>query len=239
MLIRVILALVFLSINPISAMASQKETVVILHGIAKTSKSMSSIEIVLKQAGYNTINITYPSTTKSLENIAAHLRKNELSEPFWKKENTVHFVTHSMGGLVARQYLDSYKGVIPKDKLGNVVMIAPPNKGSSIADTLHKLAPYKWYYGPAGSELTTIVQSKNKSDIYYDLGIIAGKKEWPYFIAALFISGKSDGRVSVEQTKIKGMKDHSVVNGTHTFIMNKKDVHKLILKFLKSSRFSD
>jgi pimeloyl-ACP methyl ester carboxylesterase len=223
-------------VSPVQG-ADKNETVVILHGIAKTSSSMRPVELALQKEGYKTLSITYPSTDQNLDGIAAHLREKHMNEAFWQNAGTVHIVTHSMGGLVARRYLDTFKDDIPKDKLGRVVMLAPPNGGSEVADTIHKLAPYQWYYGPAGSELTSDAQARNKSDVYYELGIIAGTKEWPYFVAAFIVPGQSDGRVSVEKTRLDGMADHVSVNGTHTFIMDKPDVHKQILHFLKEGQF--
>src|SRR5688500_2230571 len=216
-----------------------REIVVILHGIAKNAGSMKPVEAMLQKQGYETLSITYPSTKLDLDGIAKHLHEEHLTASFWEKAGKVHLITHSMGGLVARRYFDAYKTEIPADKLGRVVMLAPPNGGSDVADAIHWLPPYQWYYGPAGDELTTAAQRDNRSDIYYDLGIIAGTREWPYFVAAFIIPGKSDGRVSVEKTRIEGMKDHITVNGTHTFIMDKPVVHKQILQFLKNGTFSD
>lgn len=214
----------------------REEMVVVLHGIAKTSASMKPVEDILHKEGYNTLNITYPSTVKNLDGIAQSLRENTFNAEIWKDYNKIHIVTHSMGGLVARRYLDLYKEDIPKEKLGQVVMLAPPNGGSDIADLIHDFWLYEWFYGPAGQELTTEVQSKIDHDIYYNLGIIAGTKEWPYFIAAFILPGKSDGRVTVQKTKLEDMRDYVAVKGTHMFIMNKPSVHKQILYFLKNAR---
>ncbi len=223
---------------PLPAKAAKAaEMVVILHGIAKTGSSMKSLERALQGAGYDTLSITYPSTERDLDGIADWLRQTQLTEGFWNENDTVHIVAHSMGGLVARRYLDRYQETVPRDHLGAVVMLAPPNGGSEVADLIHNLPPYKWYYGPAGAELTTAAQAVNHSDIHYDLGIIAGTKEWPYIAAAFVVPGKSDGRVSVENTKLAGMKDHITVNATHTFIMDKPDVHKQVLSFLKHRKF--
>lgn len=219
------------------ALSTEKDTVIILHGIAKDSGSMSPVEAILRADGYKTLSITYPSTEMNLDGIAQHLRTTSLTPAFWAETRKVHIVTHSMGGLVARRYLDRYKQAIPADKMGRVIMLAPPNGGSEVADLIHTLPPYRWYYGPAGDELTTATQMRNKSSIYYDLGIIAGTKEWPYFVAAFVVPGSSDGRVSVKNTKISGMKDHITVSATHTFIMDKPDVHKQILRFLKTGAF--
>ncbi|NQZ14647.1 MAG: alpha/beta hydrolase [Alphaproteobacteria bacterium] len=230
--------LIFTLLFSLPAQAGNKEElVVLLHGIARTSSSMNSIESMLQKDGYTTLNITYPSKKKDLNGLAEYLKKEHLIDSLWKDYSHIHVITHSMGGLVARRYFDRYKNDIPKDKLGKIIMLAPPNKGSKIADIMQTLLPYKWYYGPSGSELTTEVQRDIKSDIYYDLGVIAGTKEWPYFVAAFVIPGKSDGRVSVNNTKIKGMTDFLTVNGTHTFIMNKPEVHSQILYFLRHSKF--
>lgn len=225
------------SVVPQPAAASSGEKVVLLHGIAQSESSMRNMEAALKKEGYATLAITYPSTNHDLEGIAKVLRDEKLSEDFWNQSTKVHFVTHSMGGLVVRKYLEQYKDIIPQEKLGRVVMIAPPNRGSDVADFIHNLRLYKWYYGPAGQELTTSVQAKNTEPPYYDLGIIAGTKEWPYIVSVFVISGKSDGRVSVEKTKLKGMTDHITVPATHSFIHDKPIVHNQVLCFLQTGHF--
>lgn len=214
-----------------------KETVVLLHGIAKSKDDLAPVEEMLLKNGYKTLNFTYPSKKKNLDEIAEFLHTEKLDKEFWEGAGKVNFVTHSMGGLVARRYFDKYRKEIPAEKLGRVVMMGPPNQGSEVADLIHNLWPYKWYYGPAGEELTTKSQSRNKSEIYYELGVIAGTKEWPYFVSAFVIPDKSDGRVAVKKTKIKGMADHITVNATHTFIMKKPDTQKHILTFLKEGHF--
>ncbi len=214
------------------------ETVVLLHGIALTKSNMDSVEKALEDEGYKILNITYPSQKKGLNDIAIFLETDYLTKDFWDTTRKVHFVTHSMGGLVVRTYLEQYKNQIDINKLGRVVMMGPPNKGSEVADLIHKLPPYKWYYGPAGQELTTKQQALTQINPYYELGIIAGKKEWPYFVAAFVTPGQSDGRVTVENTKLNGMKDHIVLSATHTFMMKKSDTHKQIVYFLKNGEFN-
>ena len=235
-LLQTTVALVLLAGIMQEATASQ-ETVILLHGIARTGRSMSSTKKFLDKAGYQTITVNYPSTKNNLSDIATGLHGNALSDDFWKNAGKVHFVTHSMGGLVAREYLEKYKAEIPRRKLGYVVMLAPPNGGSEVADALQNLKPYKWFYGPAGQEITTAAQRNVVAQPYYELGIIAGTKKWPYFVARFIIPAESDGRVSVEKTKLQGMKDHIVVSATHSFIMNKKNVHRQILCFLQHGKF--
>ena len=226
--------LVFLvSVSNVAKADQQQETVILLHGIGQSSLSMLSVETKLEDKGYKVLSINYPSTDKDIEDIADFLHEKHLTKEFWKNAKKVHFVTHSMGGLVTRYYLDKYK----QDKVGKVVMLAPPNGGSEISDLLHDYKAYKMFYGPAGEDLTTSNQQKKKTDVYYDLGIIAGKKEWPYVVAAFVLPGESDGRVSVENTRLDGMTDHIIIPATHSFIMFKPNVHKQIIHFLENGEF--
>lgn len=214
------------------------ETVVLLHGIAKTSNSMKPVEAALRKAGYDVLSITYPSTKKNVRALAAGLREKPLNSAFWDNAEIVHFVTHSMGGLVVQRYLDLYRQDIPAGKLGRVVMMGPPNGGSEVADLLQNISLYRWYYGPAGQDLTTRTRKAAAVTPYYELGIIAGTKEWPYIVSAFVVPGPGDGRVSVEKTKMPGMTDHMTVPATHTFIMDRSDVHRQILSFLKDGQFT-
>jgi hypothetical protein len=72
---------------------------------------------------------------------------------------------------------------------------------------------------------------------YYELGIIAGSKKWPYIAASFVIPGEHDGRVAVEKTKMDGMKDHLVLSATHSFISWKPEVHNQIINFIKNGEF--
>jgi triacylglycerol lipase len=213
------------------------ETVVLLHGIGQSHRSMILLKRRLEREGYNVLSISYPSTKKTLKELALHLYDNSLDDNFWQQWDKVHFVTHSMGGLVAREYLAMYKEAIPGERLSRVVMLAPPLGGSEISDLLSSNPFFQWLFGPAGAELTTKHQSKIESDIYYELGIIAGAKAWPYFISSQVIPGANDGRVSVASTKTRAMTDHAVTNSSHAFIMNKKAVQNLIIAFLKNGAF--
>ena len=140
---------------------SNQEAVILLHGIGLNKWSMISVKRILKRAGYVPIGITYPSTKLSLDNIADWLSEKHLTPDFWNKYSKVHFVTHSMGGLVARRYLNKFRATLNPHKIGRVVMLGTPNAGSEIADLMVKyFPPYKYFYGPAGQELATHIQAQ-------------------------------------------------------------------------------
>lgn len=130
----------------------EHELVVLLHGIARTSRSMRPIEVAIRAAGYRTLNLDYSSRRHNLADLAGSVEQQLAAAGAWRA-GTLHFVTHSMGGLVARQLL---AGDLPAGaRIGRVVMLAPPSTGSEVADFLAPLPPYRWLYGPAGQQLTT------------------------------------------------------------------------------------
>lgn len=220
-------------------MGPQKEIVILLHGIALSKKTLWPFELYLKAQGYDTLGITYPSRRMTLDDLAKWLRTEFLSMPFWGNHPKVHFVTHSMGGLLARRYLSLYKNEIPAEKIGRVVMIGTPNKGSEVADALKDLSPYKFVFGPAGEELTTSSQENNTDFPYYDVGVIAGDaKWWADPLSAFFFTGPNDGKVSVERSKLEGMRDHMIVKSSHTAMIYRPTVWKQAAHFLKHGEFN-
>ena len=148
------------------------ECVVLLHGIAKNASSMKKLEAYLKDHGYRTVNFTYPSTTESIEALAGKYLPKAM-EPCRKAQAAkIHFVTHSMGGIVVRQYLQNHR--VPEGS--RMVMLAPPNKGSEVVDSLKGLPFYKWIHGPAGQELGTDSASipNRLKPVNIEVGVIAG-----------------------------------------------------------------
>lgn len=221
-------------------MDNPKDVVVLLHGIALSKQTLWPFELYLKTQGYNTIGITYPSRKMTLDDLAAWLRSKYLTPEFWNSRGgKVHFVTHSMGGLLARRYLSLYKDKISADKVGRVVMIGTPNKGSEVADALRDFLPYQFVFGPAGRELTTSVQEQNPDIPYYDTGVIAGATKWwadPFSI--IFFSEPNDGKVSIERSKLEGMRDHLIVKSAHTSMIYRPSVWKQTCYFLKHGEFN-
>src|SRR5688572_29945197 len=183
-------------------MRTQGEIVILLHGIARTKRSMFAIERALRRAGYDTLGITYPSLRMDIAALAGFIARALVA--VWAGPDRVHFVTHSMGGLVAARYLSDFAESIPAGRLGRVVMLAPPAGGSEVADLLKRFSPYRWFYGPAGRGLTTR-RDASLGTLSYDLGIIAGRRGWPYLLGNMVIRGPHDGRVAVARTRVPGM----------------------------------
>jgi triacylglycerol lipase len=210
------------------------ECVILLHGMGRTAFSMQPMEKYLQEHGYLTINRSYPSTSRTIEEIANNIIP-EYIEECKKEANKIHFVTHSLGGIIIRYYLQSNS--LPEGS--RVVLLCPPNKGSEIADRLRDSAWYKWLTGPAGQQITTdsnSVPNKLKS-IACDVGVITGKRTLEPWFSRL-IPGEDDGKVSVENARLAEMKDFLVVDHSHTFIMNSDDVKKQVVNFLRHGYFN-
>ena len=209
------------------------EAVILLHGLARGSGSMSPLIKPLQAAGYLVYNLDYPSRKSTIEEIAAR-SLHPLVCTAAKRSGTLHFVCHSMGGIVVRCYLKEYSG----DSIGRVVMLAPPNHGSELVDFLRNTFLFKKFFGPAGQQLSTDENSLPKSlgPAHFQLGVIAGNVSWNPLSPWIFTTA-SDGKVSVASAALPGMQDMLVVPCGHTFIMRRAMVHRQILAFLQSGKF--
>jgi pimeloyl-ACP methyl ester carboxylesterase len=215
------------------------DRVVLLHGIGQSRWNMYFVARALRRAGFAVTAISYPSLRQNIAALAGFLEKQLDDAEIWQQVGPVHFVTHSMGGLLVCHFLDTRRARIPAAKLGRVVMMGPPHGGSEIADFLQNFPPYKWLYGPAGQELTTAARTQDRTEPYYELGIIAGTRGWPYVIANRMIPAPHDGRVSVARTALSGMKDHITLPATHTMMAWQPAVHQQIVHFLKEGVFKN
>ncbi|MCG2631472.1 alpha/beta hydrolase [Bradyrhizobium sp. WYCCWR 13023] len=206
--------------------------VVLLHGIARGSASLRRLERSLQAAGFATLNIDYASRGKPIAALADDIQP--AIARFAEREAPLHFVAHSMGGLVTRAYLAKYR----PGRLGGVVMLGTPNGGSEVADLLSGSRLYRAFYGPAGLELTTANRSNVLPVVDYPVGVIAGNR-FIDPIAGLFVLPKpNDGRVSVQSAMLAGMADHIVVNASHTGLPRHGIAIAQTIAFLQDGRFS-
>lgn len=213
----------------------KNESVVLMHGILRSKMDMYPITKFLEKKGYDTLNILYPSRQQNLEDLTEFVREKMENCDHCQENQTISFVTHSMGSLITRYYIATHK----PEKLGKVVMLGPPNTGSEFADWLSDtkiIAPlFKHIYGPAGQQLRTDYQHIDK-EIDYPLGVIAGNMSINP-LAPWVLPGEHDGIVPVERTRIEGMTDHIVMQATHSFMMFNPAVMEQINNFLENGKF--
>jgi len=234
---RLLTACLLLALSSQSAAAEPpwRECVIVLHGLGRTAFSMRPIEDALAKTGYCVWNRSYPSRTADVEWLAATAVSDGLAHCESQQAVAIHFVTHSLGGILVRQYLQDNR----IDNLGRIVMLSPPNQGSELADLLKDHAAYRFATGPAGQQLGTGTDSVplQLAPIRGEIGIITGNSSSdPWFSPV--IPGEDDGKVSVAHAKLTEMSDFLVVDSGHTFIMRDDAVIAQILAFLKRGRFS-
>ncbi|MGY3473939.1 esterase/lipase family protein [Bradyrhizobium ottawaense] len=203
--------------------------VVLLHGIARTSASLRKLERALQASGFATLNIDYPSRKKAIAALADDI--HPAISGFAERDAPLHFVAHSMGGLVARAYIPKHRPA----RLGRVVMLGTPNSGSEVADLLSGSRLYRTFYGPAGLELTTAIRARPTVD--YPVGVIAGNRFIDPVAGLLVLPKPNDGRVSVQSAMLAGMTDHVVVKASHTGLPRHAAAIEQTIAFLRDGRF--
>lgn len=213
---------------------SAREVVVLLHGLCRSASSMEKMEAALKKEGYDVINIDYSSRHAPIERMAEATLGDAVRSKRLRSAGKVHFVTHSLGGILVRSYLSKHR--LPN--LGRVVMLGPPNHGSEVVDRLKGWRLFKAINGPAGSELGTHPSSvpNRLPPVAFELGVIAGDRTIN-LINSCMIPGVDDGKVSVESTKVSGMKDHLVIHACHPLLMKNREAMGQVSHFLRAGRF--
>ena len=213
--------------------ATLSSGVVLLHGLAKTPRSFGRMERAVQKEGFATLNLAYTSRKYPLEALVEDV--HAAIHPFAMQMDALHFVTHSMGGLLAQLYLAKYRPI----RLHRVVMLCPPNGGSEVADFLKETALFRAFYGPAGQQLRTrrLQSSERLPPPDYSVGIIAGNKTIDPVSSFFIVPQPNDGKVSVESTRLAGMTDHIVLGETHSGLLRHQGAINQTLSFLRDGRF--
>jgi pimeloyl-ACP methyl ester carboxylesterase len=206
--------------------------VILLHGLGRSSANMLILKWRLESRGYRVCNIGYDTRVDSIE-VAAD-RVYEAVASCTETDRPIHFVTHSLGGIVLRSLLVRHE----LSTAGRAVMLAPPNRGSEIADWVRDLSISERFLGRLAGQLGTGPADLPRSlpSPRMAFAVIAGDR-WINPVGPWLLQGPHDGTVSVASTRLDGMADHLVLPHTHTFIMNAAGVAEQIDAFLRTGRF--
>lgn len=206
-------------------------TVVLLHGLGRTPLSMGPLARLLEEDGFRVVNLGYPSRGRPIDELVDSL---DTALAACCPGTTVHFVTHSLGGILVRAYVLSHGA----ERVGRVVMLSPPNGGSEVVDRLEGLGPLEWLLGPTFVELGTdsAALPARLGAPGFEVGVITGERSVnPLF--SWWLPGPDDGAVTVASARLDGAAAFLVVPYSHTFIMRKEDVIKQVIAFLRTGRF--
>ena len=228
-------AAIALLLGVIAAPLTAAECVVLLHGLARTSNSLNKISNALVDQGYLVANINYPSRSAPVEELAAPAIERGLQQCSEARAEQVSFVTHSMGGILVRYYLENEDIA----SLHRVVMLAPPNQGSGVVDAIGDVPGYRLLNGPAGQQLGTGKDSLPLAlgPVNFDLGVIAGNRTIN-LVLSQFLENPDDGKVSVANTRVEGMCGFIEMPVTHAMMMLNDAVIGEVLAYLQTGAFA-
>ncbi len=197
----------------------QADWVVLLHGLFATRRSMRKLEVSIRDVGYTVLNWGYPTWLRSTEQHVRHLLPKVESLQQDPKVRSISFVTHSMGGILARCALH----VGSEAKIKRLVMLAPPNRGSHL--TRISLGPFAWFV-PAIADLSESPDSlpnRLKATSSVEIGVIAASHD--------FI-------VPVANTKLANQREHCVLSSTHFRLPSHETTIRYVLSFLQTGKFT-
>jgi len=206
------------------------KAVILVHGILRSSKCMSTLATAAQDDGFLPLRFNYPSTQVSIPDAAEYLHKSIES---LEGIEEIDIVAHSMGGLVTRAYFAEHCD----PRIKRVVMIGTPNHGAELADLLYRSTLVRVASGPGGRQLVTnpdgLVRSLPAPKC--EFAVIAGARGhsagWNPFIP-----GDDDGTVTVESTRLAGAADFSTVAATHAALLGNSEVIEQTLRFLSEGR---
>jgi len=217
-----------------SVQPNSKECVILLHGLARTSSSMNDLQDELIDAGFSVAKIDYPSRKQTVEELAAPTLEKGLKQCRERGATKIHVATHSMGGILFRQYVTDHGA----EQFARTVMLAPPNKGSEAVDALRDVPGFQFLNGPAGLQMGTDSNSVplKLGPATSDVAVIAGTFSINLMLST-FLPDPDDGKVSVQSSRLEGMCAHLQVHVSHPFIMEDEEVMAEIISYLKTGRF--
>ena len=207
---------------------------VVVHGLGRSRSSMSKLRESLHEAGWDVLDMGYPSTRRSLGEHAEQLGEllNHLARDGAKQ---VDFVTHSLGGIVVRAAMardDSWEDTL---EVGRLVMLAPPSQGSALAQALKDFVPFRMVMGEVGPQLSLDEAAQVPAPECLFAVVAAQRGDGGGWNPLL--KGEDDGVVRVEETKLDGMEDFLLVRGLHTFVMDKSEVVEAVVHYLEHGEF--
>ena len=201
--------------------------VILVHGLWMNGLDMSLLRHRIHKAGYATRQFSYPSVRRSPAENAQCLDAfaRESSQP------VVHFIAHSLGGLVLRHLFHNH----PDQKPGRIVTLGTPHQSSSAVRQLSRLRVFRRLLGK--SIETGLTGGAPLWSGSHELGSIAGTLGLGLGLLIPGIPFPSDGSIAVSETRLDGMRGHVCVSASHTGLLFSRQAALQSLHFLRHGVF--
>lgn len=202
------------------------ESIVLVHGLWMKGAEMYLLRRRLQHAGYRVYQFSYRSVARELAENACRL------DSFVRRieGERIHFVAHSLGGLVVRRLFHDF----PEQRAGRIVTLGTPHTGSYVANRLSRSGFFRTLLGCSLTPLS--------GDLYpwpgkRELGSIAGTLSVGAGWVIRDLPKPNDGTVAVEETRLENMTDHLLVHASHMALLLSREVARQTLYFLRRGRF--
>jgi pimeloyl-ACP methyl ester carboxylesterase len=211
------------------------ETVVLVHGLWMNGLELTMLGHRLRdEHGYDVRTFSYPTMSGSAADICRDLAAFASSAADAGGDRRVHFVGHSLGGvLVYRTLAECGAGRFG----GNAVLLGSPVNGSKAARGAASFPALKPLLGPhVMSELTE--PPPRRWDGPNAVGAIAGTLRMGTGQFFAHFDEDNDGTVAVSETRVPGLADHLVLPHSHFGMLYARDVAAEVAHFLRHGRFA-
>lgn len=213
-----------------------KERVILLHGLGGNGLKMMPLAVVLEREGFAVSNLSYPSTRYRIEELTAGFLAPLVAR---HRGERLHFIAHSLGGIMLRHYLSTPALSQQGPEIGKVVMMGSAHHGSEILELYRRHPLFAAAYGPATQQSGTgahCFPCGLHEQVTYALGVIAGYVPLDP-LSWLVMPWPHDGRSSVRSTALPGMQDQVLVPSPHEALPFHPLAMRQAVQFLKSGRF--
>jgi pimeloyl-ACP methyl ester carboxylesterase len=212
---------------PESLTPHSSEAVVLVHGLFRNGWEMALLRLRLAAVGYRMVRFTYPtvrvSPEKNAKDLQAFIDRIETE--------TLHFVAHSLGGLVIRYLFHNF----PQQRPGRIVTMGTPHQGSSAAASLSHTLSGRLLLGESFKHgLSGDVPSWTHG---HEIGVIAGSAGIGMGLLVTYLSRPNDGTVAVVETYLPNATDHITIPVSHVGMLLSDEVIYQTRCFLRHGRF--
>lgn len=204
-----------------------KETVVLVHGLWMSGAEMFLLRRRLRSCGYRVCQFRYRTVRHDIAENARCLQNFLARIP----GSQVHFVAHSLGGLVVRQLFHDF----PDQRPGRIVTLGTPHNGSGTARHLARSNRWRRFLGASYTPLSGGVPAWQGER---DLGSIAGTLSIGVAWFLKDLPKPNDGTVATCETRLSRMSDYFECPVTHSGLLFSRHVADQVCQFLETGHFT-